>query len=247
MVTARFYAIYKVWSQIERRKIIEKTPDIHNAEISKQLGKRWRALSCTERQPFVDESERLRVLHHQQYPDYKYKPKKKLGSEPSPPPSTIKKVPSKSKVSKSTKKNSKTRLIRTARQSSMESASECSDDWYDDYAYSPDSGCYASEDGYRIDSPDVSQPMDNSWTNYCSIQNGQFLTVKQTSATKHADFHNLSHFTNLENLEEFNLDRDNNLELTPAKTHLDFDLNSAELMDLVGGGIQLSSPDFALL
>lgn len=240
----------KVWSQIERRKIIEKTPDIHNAEISKQLGKRWRSLSSTERQPFVDESERLRVLHHQQYPDYKYKPKKKLGSEPTPTPThTVRKVSSKSKVSKLSKKNNKTRLIQTVRQSSLESASECSDDWYDDYAYSPDSGCYASEDGYRLDSPENSpNSLENSWTNYCSIQNGQFVTVKQTtSSTKLADSHNLSHFTKLENLEEFHLDRDTNQEMRPAKTHLDFDLNSDELMSLVGGVIDLGGPEFALL
>ena len=48
-------------------------PDMHNAEISRRLGKIWRLLSDREKQPFIDESERLRVLHMQQFPDYKYR------------------------------------------------------------------------------------------------------------------------------------------------------------------------------
>lgn len=68
---------FMVWSQIERRKICEQQPDMHNAEISKQLGKRWKLLTERERQPFIQEAERLRVLHMQEYPDYKYRPRKK--------------------------------------------------------------------------------------------------------------------------------------------------------------------------
>jgi len=68
---------FMVWSQIERRKICEVQPDMHNAEISKRLGKRWKTLSDDERQPYIDEAERLRLLHMQEYPDYKYRPRKK--------------------------------------------------------------------------------------------------------------------------------------------------------------------------
>jgi len=68
---------FMVWSQIERRKIIEIQPDIHNAEISKALGRRWKTLTDTEREPFIQEAERLRLLHMQEYPDYKYRPRKK--------------------------------------------------------------------------------------------------------------------------------------------------------------------------
>lgn len=68
---------FMVWSQIQRRKICEVTPDMHNAEISKGLGVRWKSLTDIEKQPYIDEAERLRKLHLQEYPNYKYRPKKK--------------------------------------------------------------------------------------------------------------------------------------------------------------------------
>ena len=68
---------FMIWSQMERKKIIEETPDRHNAEISKELGRRWKLLPPEAQVPFKEESERLRLLHQREYPDYKYKPKKK--------------------------------------------------------------------------------------------------------------------------------------------------------------------------
>ncbi|XP_061396824.1 uncharacterized protein LOC133332439 [Musca vetustissima] len=69
---------FMVWSQMERRKICEKTPDLHNAEISKELGRRWQLLSKEEKQPYIMEAEKLRKLHMIEYPNYKYRPQKKL-------------------------------------------------------------------------------------------------------------------------------------------------------------------------
>ena len=54
---------FMVWSQLERRKIVENNPDKHNAEISKELGRRWKLLDDEARQPYIDEAERLRLLH----------------------------------------------------------------------------------------------------------------------------------------------------------------------------------------
>ena len=54
---------FMVWSQLERRKIVENNPDKHNAEISKELGRRWKLLDEEARQPYIDEAERLRLLH----------------------------------------------------------------------------------------------------------------------------------------------------------------------------------------
>ena len=68
---------FMVWSQMERREIVKFAPDMHNAEISKQLGKRWKLLSEEQRKPYRDEAARLKELHNREYPNYKYRPKKK--------------------------------------------------------------------------------------------------------------------------------------------------------------------------
>jgi len=75
---------FMVWSQIERRKIAAVQPDIHNAEISKCLGRRWRLLSEADRLPFIREAERLRELHMREYPGYKYRPRKKQKCDAKP-------------------------------------------------------------------------------------------------------------------------------------------------------------------
>ena len=73
---------FMVWSQIERHKIIEESPGCNHAEISKLLGRRWRGLSQGERNPFIEEAERLRQLHMAEFPDYKYRPWKKYSKPP---------------------------------------------------------------------------------------------------------------------------------------------------------------------
>ncbi|XP_042874661.1 transcription factor Sox-21-like [Penaeus japonicus] len=77
---------FMVWSQLERRRIVSQTPDMHNAEISKQLGRRWKLLTEEQRRPYRDEAQRLKVLHRLEYPDYKYRPRKKNAKGCPPPP-----------------------------------------------------------------------------------------------------------------------------------------------------------------
>ncbi|XP_069751182.1 transcription factor SOX-11-like [Narcine bancroftii] len=78
---------FMVWSQIERKKIMEQVPDMHNAEISKRLGKKWKLLKEAEKSPFIREAERLRLKHMADYPDYKYRPRKKVrGDTAAAPP-----------------------------------------------------------------------------------------------------------------------------------------------------------------
>ncbi|XP_053919853.1 transcription factor SOX-11 [Cuculus canorus] len=99
---------FMVWSKIERRKIMEQSPDMHNAEISKRLGKRWKMLKDSEKIPFIREAERLRLKHMADYPDYKYRPRKKPKMDPSAKPnasqSPEKNAPAGSKSSKSSGK-----------------------------------------------------------------------------------------------------------------------------------------------
>ena len=60
-------------------------PFYNFAEISKELGRRWKLLLEEIKQPFIDEAERLRLMHQKEYPDYKYKPRKKPKSSPQSP------------------------------------------------------------------------------------------------------------------------------------------------------------------
>ena len=68
---------FMVWSRNERKLLQQNHPRMHNSEISKLLGARWKEMDKCEKTQYIHESERLRKMHRKMYPNYRYRPQKK--------------------------------------------------------------------------------------------------------------------------------------------------------------------------
>ncbi|XP_042235961.1 transcription factor SOX-8-like isoform X2 [Homarus americanus] len=80
---------FMVWAQEARRKLSCSHRQVHNAELSKSLGRIWRGMTEDQKRPFIERADHLRRKHKQEYPDYKYQPRRrkenvKTVSKPSP-------------------------------------------------------------------------------------------------------------------------------------------------------------------
>jgi hypothetical protein len=69
---------FMLWSQTYRKKIFEDNITLNNAEISKLLGQQWKNLSNEEKQIYKDKAEQVKQEHKMQYPNYKYRPERKI-------------------------------------------------------------------------------------------------------------------------------------------------------------------------
>ena len=68
---------FMVYAQAARRKVAGEYPNMSYAQLSKTLGKLWKLLDAKEKEPFIEEANRLRRQHKLDHPGYKFQPKRK--------------------------------------------------------------------------------------------------------------------------------------------------------------------------
>ena len=68
---------FMVWSSLERKRLAEREPQLHNTELSKRLGEMWKGMNEEEKKPYREEADRLKAKLMNEHPDYKYRPRRR--------------------------------------------------------------------------------------------------------------------------------------------------------------------------
>ena len=68
---------FMVWSKERRKELAQENPRMHNSELSKKLGAEWKALSDADKRPYIEEAKKIREMHMVEFPDYRYRPRRK--------------------------------------------------------------------------------------------------------------------------------------------------------------------------
>ena len=68
---------FMLYSKMERPNVRRMHPDLNQRNISEMLGKKWKLLSPEEQQEYEKKADELKLVHESQYPDYKYRPKRR--------------------------------------------------------------------------------------------------------------------------------------------------------------------------
>ncbi len=68
---------FMVWSKERRKELAQENPRMHNSELSKKLGAEWKNLSDADKRPYIDEAKKIREMHMVEFPDYRYRPRRK--------------------------------------------------------------------------------------------------------------------------------------------------------------------------
>lgn len=68
---------FMVWSKERRKELAQENPRMHNSELSKKLGAEWKALSDGDKRPYIEEAKKIREMHMVEFPDYRYRPRRK--------------------------------------------------------------------------------------------------------------------------------------------------------------------------
>lgn len=73
-----------LYRQHHQQAIIARKPGLNNPDISKIIGEQWKAESEEQKKVWQDLAQEEKARHHEQYPDYRYQPRRinKPGSSP---------------------------------------------------------------------------------------------------------------------------------------------------------------------